>query len=559
MANFKFYEKFDYRKSVFLANNYLNQDDDNTLVTSSLITKDDGFEFLSYVSTINGNGNFSRNASGDLSGTASSAELKTAEGGIIWRVTGISYDLSSNYYELGFSIILQTFYGYLAELVALSNGNDLIDGSDFADRIAGFNGNDTINGYAGNDWLEGWAGDDSLNGGLGNDTLNGGEGADTLVGGLGNDTYVIENTGDLVTEEANAGTDLVQSSISYTLGGNIEKLTLTGTAGINGTGNTLDNTLLGNSGNNTLNGGAGNDTLNGGNGNDILRGDDGNDILRGDDGNDSLIGGSGNDVFWGGAGVDTIDGGSQARQPWVVSSFGQYDVIDAPATSSGLVVNLSNRTLVSDGATDVYSGIEEIRGTLNKADTVTGRTSSSATEGDGNAMYLFLRGGSDTVNITPYGYQQPWADGAFVGYHWSKTSINVSYATDGKTGSVSYGATTGTDAQLAGTDTLTNVGILGDSAYNDTFDLRNFKFNQLGYVTDQSTGGSFNTLLLGRGGSDNVKGNGSTNIHFGAVTTTSITGLGVNINLTNTGPQSLSHLSTNGVALGTITFSGVRG
>jgi len=518
VANFKFYEKFDYRKSVFLANNYLNQDDDNTLVTSSLITKDDGFEFLSYVSTINGNGNFSRNASGDLSGTASSAELKTAEGGIIWRVTGISYDLSSNYYELGFSIILQTFYGYLAELVALSNGNDLIDGSDFADRIAGFNGNDTINGYAGNDWLEGWAGDDSLNGGLGNDTLNGGEGADTLVGGLGNDTYVIENTGDLVTEEANAGTDLVQSSISYTLGGNIEKLTLTGTAGINGTGNTLDNTLLGNSGNNTLNGGAGNDTLNGGNGNDILRGDDGNDILRGDDGNDSLIGGSGNDVFWGGAGVDTIDGGSQARQPWVVSSFGQYDVIDAPATSSGLVVNLSNRTLVSDGATDVYSGIEEIRGTLNKADTVTGRTSSSATEGDGNAMYLFLRGGSDTVNITPYGYQQPWADGAFVGYHWSKTSINVSYATDGKTGSVSYGATTGTDAQLAGTDTLTNVGILGDSAYNDTFDLSNFKFNHLGYITDQSTGTSYTTLLLGRGGSDNVKGNGSTNIHFGAVT-----------------------------------------
>ncbi len=316
--------------------------------------------------------------------------------------------------------------------------------------------------------------------------------------------------------------------------------------------------IIGDNLDNNLDGGDGNDTLQGSLGNDTLNGGAGNDTLFGDAGNDSLIGGTGNDVFWGGLGADTLDGGTQMRQPWLSSTAGDYDRIETYSTSSGLSVNLTNRTILSDGATDVYSGIEEIDGTLNKADTITGRTSESATVGDGDSIFLYLRGGSDTVNITGYGYQQPWADGAIVGYHWSKTGINVSYSTDGKTGSVTYGATTGTGAQLAGVDTLTNVSLIGDSALNDTFDLRNVKYNHLGYITDQSTGGSYTTLLMARGGNDTVLGNGLTNIHFGSVTT-SANGLGVNINLATTTAQSLSNLSTNGVKLGNITFTGVRG
>jgi serralysin len=102
--------------------------------------------------------------------------------------------------------------------------------------------------------------------------LNGGLGIDTLVGGLGNDTYVVDAIGDLVTETSVLATeiDTVLSSVNYSLGANLEKLTLTGTIAINGTGNALKNTIVGNGIANVLNGGLGNDTLTGGAGVDTF-------------------------------------------------------------------------------------------------------------------------------------------------------------------------------------------------------------------------------------------------------------------------------------------------
>jgi Ca2+-binding RTX toxin-like protein len=96
------------------------------------------------------------------------------------------------------------------------------------------------------------------------------------------------------------GTDRVDSSISFDLGAkgaDIENLTLTGVAAINGTGNIFDNVITGNAANNVLNGIAGNDTLDGKAGNDVLIGGLGADVLTGGLGADKLTGGSGEDRF----------------------------------------------------------------------------------------------------------------------------------------------------------------------------------------------------------------------------------------------------------------------
>jgi serralysin len=136
--------------------------------------------------------------------------------------------------------------------------------------------------------LVGNAGANRLTGGAGNDTINGAAGNDTMVGGTGNDTYVVNASGDVVTEASGGGTDTVQSAVSYTLGANLERLTLLGSAALSGTGNELANVLVGNAGANTLRGGAGNDSLNGGVGSDTLIGGAGNDTYTVNSANDSV-------------------------------------------------------------------------------------------------------------------------------------------------------------------------------------------------------------------------------------------------------------------------------
>jgi Ca2+-binding RTX toxin-like protein len=91
--------------------------------------------------------------------------------------------------------------------------------------------------------------------------IDGGAGADTMYVVLGHaNRVVIDNVGDVVIGAD--GDDTVVTSVSYTLGsadaGNLE---LTGSAGISGTGNALDNQINGStsSGANVLTGGAGDD------------------------------------------------------------------------------------------------------------------------------------------------------------------------------------------------------------------------------------------------------------------------------------------------------------
>lgn len=204
------------------------------------------------------------------------------------------------------------------------------------DVMNGLSSAETLDGLAGNDTIYGNGGDDTLVGGAGNDLLDGGAGADDMSGGTGDDTYIVNHSGDTTTENASEGTDTVQSDTGWTLGANIENLTLTGSGNINGNGHSGDNVIRGNSGDNILsgNGGsdalfgnAGNDTLNGGSvadtliggtgddtinasgSNDWVRGEDGNDTLNGQDGRDRIFGEAGNDTITGGNDIDTLTGG----------------------------------------------------------------------------------------------------------------------------------------------------------------------------------------------------------------------------------------------------------
>jgi len=127
--------------------------------------------------------------------------------------------------------------------------------------------------------LTGTAGVDTLVGGTGNDTLDGLAGADTLIGWDGNDLYYVNSTSEVVTENANEGTDTVNSTATYTLAVNVENLNLIGAFAIDGAGNALDNIITGNSAGNRLNGMAGADTLIGGGGNDTYTLDDAGDIV----------------------------------------------------------------------------------------------------------------------------------------------------------------------------------------------------------------------------------------------------------------------------------------
>jgi len=175
------------------------------------------------------------------------------------------------------------------------------------ENATGGGGDDVIVGNSVDNILLGNAGADRLEGRLGNDTLNGGLGADAMLGGLGNDAYLIDDSGDLVTELADEGTDNVSSSISYTLTDNVENLLLTGGA-LNGTGNALDNAITGNALGNTLLGGLGNDALTGLGGNDTLDGGVGADAMTGGVGNDLYFVDNAGDsvVELGGEGTDTV-------------------------------------------------------------------------------------------------------------------------------------------------------------------------------------------------------------------------------------------------------------
>lgn len=219
--------------------------------------------------------------------------------------------------------------------------------------------------------LRGYHGADTLIGGAGADWLDGGEGNDSMTGAGGNDTYIVDSALDGVLEAAGGGIDTVLSYIDHTLGAELEKLILVGTAGINGTGNALDNVITGNGAANQLRGGDGHDQLGGGAGNDTLMGQNGNDTVDGGDGDDYMEGNNGNDSLDGGLGADTLNGndgndrllGKGGNDSLVggdgndtLDGAGGNDALRAGAGDDSLLGGAGNDTLVGGLGRDTIDG-----------------------------------------------------------------------------------------------------------------------------------------------------------------------------------------------------------
>uniref|UniRef100_UPI001681D5B6 beta strand repeat-containing protein n=1 Tax=unclassified Calothrix TaxID=2619626 RepID=UPI001681D5B6 len=287
-----------------------------------------------------------------------------------------------------------------------NNLNNLITGNSAANSLSGADGNDTLVGSGGND---------NLVGGDGNDSLDGGTGSDTLVGGLGNDNYTVDSINDVVIEGVDAGTDLVNSSITWTLGNNLENLTLTVSSAINGTGNNLNNFIRGGTGANVLSGGdgedtidgnSGNDNLSGGVGNDSLLGNSGNDTLSGDNGDDRLDGGSGNDTLFGGEGNDFLDGGSNqdsligglGDDTYVVNS--STDVITEELDAGTDLVNSSvSWTLGNNLENLTLSGTANNTGTGNDRNNILiGNSGANTLRGNNGDDSLYGNDGNDSLS-----------------------------------------------------------------------------------------------------------------------------------------------------------------
>ncbi len=376
----------------------------------------------------------------------------------------------------------------LANKITGNSGANTLDGGAGADTLAGGVGNDTYvvdnagdivaeNAAEGTDTVSssvthalkdnvenltlmgtaaingtGNALNNSLTGNVAANTLDGGAGIDTLKGGAGDDTYIVDSTSDSLTENANEGTDTVVSTVTRVLGLNFENLTLTGSAVINGTGNTQNNVLLGNAAANVLDGLAGADTMKGGAGDDTYVVDaitesltenasEGTDLVKsavdwtlglnfenltltgsgvingtGNALNNTLVGNTAANLLDGLAGADAMRGGT-GDDTYMVDDLGDV-VTEYSAQGTDLVKstvdwtlgnNLENLTLLGsaglkatgtglDNVLTGNSGGNLITG-LGGNDTLDGSTGTDTlVGGTGADVYLFGKGyGTDTV------------------------------------------------------------------------------------------------------------------------------------------------------------------
>ncbi|EGF93198.1 hemolysin-type calcium-binding repeat 2 copies family protein [Asticcacaulis biprosthecium C19] len=434
-----------------------------------------------------------------------------------------------------------------------ANLNDFLNGFDGNDRLVGNAGNDRIDGGTGNDTMEGGFGDDTyyidstadsiidgngqgydyafatatfslaftfvdvlyltgsaningtgngqsnlITGNTGNNRLDGAANNDTLTGGLGDDTYVLSNVGDVINENANEGTDTVESAITFTLTDVLENLTLTGSANINGTGNAGNNILTGNTGVNVLTGGLGNDTYNVQNTGDnvVEAANEGTDLINstvtyslsgrqvenltltgsanvnatGNGFANILTGNSGNNILDGGANNDTLAGGA-GNDTYMISAAGDVvtenlnegiDTLETPFTTT-LGANLENVTLT--GSADLNANGNALNNVL------TGNAGVNVlTGGAGHDTYYIQNAGDNVVETS--------GNGSDVIFSTVTYSLNLRYAET---------------LNLIGSDNVNATG------------------NSLGNTLGGNDG---NNTINGKGGTDNLSGGLGADLFF---------------------------------------------
>ena len=321
------------------------------------------------------------------------------------------------------------------------NGDDVVDGGAFSDRLFGDGGNDVIRGGIGIDWIDGGDGDDVLQGGGWAETfVTNYPGVDTLIGGAGADTYLFAGIGDLgavnngmggqhagirnVVEFRAAEGDKIDLSAfglafngesTSTAPGIVYEVKQTGTVvHVRTTGNLFSGSIQLDravelyeaapgvlKGVEVIMGTEGDDHIVAKVDHDVIRGLGGHDLLIGGDGDDRIDGGAGDDVLQGGAGEDKLNGGEGK------------DTVSYADSAIGVTISL----LPGEGG-DQLTGIENARGSA-FGDVMIGDDLANRLEGGDGDDLMYTGKGDDVLD------GQGGADAYALGYSDMRGSIKT--------------------------------------------------------------------------------------------------------------------------------------